>query len=317
MTNQVETKVAIIGAGSMAREHIRAFADVAGVQIAGIYSRTRARAEALAAEFGIPLVCETVGELYERTQAQLVVVTVIETAMKEVSLACFEFPWTVLLEKPAGINLEDAEAIHSSATANGRQVFVGLNRRYLSSTRTALADLAMDESPRFIHVQDQQNLEVAASVGHADVVVRNWMYANSIHLIDYLRTFGRGRIAEVVPIFTWSPDTSRVVAAKIEFESGDLGLYECIWQGPGPWAVSVTTAAKRWELRPLEQAVFQVWGERRLQPVELHAWDQEFKPGFRLQAEMVLAAARGEESDAVTLHEAMQTMHLINAIYGQ
>jgi hypothetical protein len=70
-------------------------------------------------------------------------------------------------------------------------------------------------------------------------------------------------------------------------------------------------------MRPLEQAVFQVWGERRLQPVEVHSWDQEFKPGFRLQAEMVLAASRGEASDAVTLNESMETMRLINAIYGQ
>lgn len=317
MSTQAETTIAIIGAGNMAREHIRAFSGVPGVKIAGIQSRTRARAEALAAEFGIPLVCETVSELYERTQAQLVVVTVIETAMSQVSRACFEFPWTVLLEKPAGYNLEDAELIHSAAAAHNRKVLVGLNRRFLSSTRAALADLEQTDSPRFIHVQDQQNLSVAASVGHADVVVRNWMYANSIHLIDYLRAFGRGRVAEVVPIFTWTPETSRVVAAKIEFESGDVGLYECIWQGPGPWAVSVTTAEKRWEMRPLEQAVFQVWGERRLQPVEVHAWDQEFKPGFRLQAEMAVAEARGNSSSSVSLDEAMETMRLINSIYGQ
>ena len=317
MTKQAPITVAIIGAGSMAREHIRAFLDVPDVTIAGIHSRTRARAEALVAEYGIPLVCDTIEELYEKTRADLVVVTVIETAMNEVSRACFEFPWTALLEKPPGLNLEDAESIYSSATAHERKVLVALNRRFLSSTRAALADLAQSDSPRFIHVQDQQNLEVAASIGHAEVVVRNWMYANSIHMIDYFRAFGRGRVTEVVPVFSWSPETSRIVAAKIEFESGDTGLYECIWQGPGPWAVSVTTSEKRWEMRPLEQATFQVAGERRQNPVEVHAWDQEFKPGFRLQALMAVAAAVGEASDSVTLDEAMETMRLINSIYGQ
>jgi predicted dehydrogenase len=317
MTKQADVVVAIIGAGNMAREHIRAFLDVPGVTIAGIHSRTRSRAEALAAEFGIPLVCYTVHELYERTRAQLVVVTVIETAMSQVSRTCFEFPWTALLEKPAGLNLEDAELIHMAATRHDRKVLVGLNRRFLSSTRAALADLAQYDSPRFIHVQDQQNLEIAASIGHAEVVVQNWMYANSIHMIDYFRAFGRGRVTEVMPVFSWSPETSRVVAAKIEFESGDAGLYECIWQGPGPWAVSVTTNEKRWEMRPLEQASFQVWGERRLNPLEMHSWDQEFKPGFRLQAEMATAETRGEASDSVTLAEAMETMRLINSIYGQ
>ena len=71
-------------------------------------------------------------------------------------------------------------------------MFVGLNRRCLSSTQAVLADLADDPGPRFIHVQDQQSLDVARQIGHAEPVVRNWMYANSIHLVDYLRAFGRG-----------------------------------------------------------------------------------------------------------------------------
>ena len=316
MTTHETFAVAIVGAGYMGREHIRAFANVPGVTIAGIHSRTRPRAEALAKEFGIPYVCDSVPELHERTQADLVVVAVPETAANAVSRACFEFPWTVLMEKPPGYNLRDAEEIQSAATDKHRKVLVGLNRRFLSSTRAALADLAQYDSPRFIHVQDQQNLEEAASYGHADVVVENWMYANSIHVVDYLPAFGRGKITSVTPVFAWDPKTSQVVVAKIEFDSGDTGLYEGIWKGPGPWAVSVTTPEKRWEMRPLERAAFQVWGERRLQPVEVHPMDRDFKPGLRLQAEMAVAAALGKPSDSPSLEEAMETMRLIDAIFG-
>jgi len=317
MTGQGTCTVAIIGAGYMARQHIRAFADVPGVTIAGIHSRTRSRAEALAAEFSVPGVYDSVPELRERTQADLVVVAVPETAANLISRACFEFLWTVLMEKPPGYNLRDAEEIQSAATAKSRKVLVGLNRRFLSSTRGALADLAQYGSPRFIHVQDQENLEDAALLGCPDVVVENWMYANSIHVIDYLRVFGRGKITAVEPVSAWNPENPGVVVAKIEFDSGDIGLYEGVWHGPGPWAVSVTTPEKRWEMRPLERAAFQVWGERRLQPVEVHSWDRDFKPGLRLQAEMAVAAALGKPSDSPTLDEAMETMRLINEIFGQ
>ena len=310
-------KVAIIGAGNMAREHVRAFANVPGVTLSGIHSRTRSKAEALATEFGIRGVYDSIPELYEKTQADLVVVTVFEIAMNPVSRACFEFPWTVLLEKPAGYSLQDAEEIQAAAAARKRRVLVGLNRRFLSSTRAALADLAPYDSPRFIHVQDQQSLEVAASFGHPDVVVENWMYANSIHVIDYLRLFGRGGVRSVTPIFPWKGKASRVVVAKIEFDSGDTGLYEGIWQGPGPWAVSVTTPEKRWEMRPLEQAAYQSWGERRLHTIEVHPWDREFKPGFRLQAKMAVAAALNKPSESPSLDEAMGTMRLIGAIFRQ
>jgi predicted dehydrogenase len=314
---QENCTVAIIGAGNMAREHILAFADIPGVNIAGIHSKTRSKAEALAQEHGIPGVYDSISDLYEKTRADLVVVTVFEMAMNPVSRASFEFPWTVLLEKPPGYNLSDAEEIRSAARAARRKVLVGLNRRFLSSTRAALADLQSRPSPRFIHVQDQQNLQSAASIGHPDIVVKNWMYANSIHVIDYLRLFGRGEVTCVTPVFAWDAKSSAVVAAKIEFASGDLGLYEGIWKGPGPWAVTVTTPEKRWEMRPLEQASFQLWGERRLQPVGVHKWDLDFKPGFRLQAENAVAAALGRPSQSPTLDEAMETMGLINSIFQQ
>jgi predicted dehydrogenase len=309
-------RVAIIGAGKIAREHIRAFSAVPGVTVSGIHSRTRSRAEELAREFRIPSVYDSITELYEKTHAHLVVVAVTGTEMNAVSKQCFEHPWTILLEKPPGYNLEDAEDIAVSAKKQNSRVIVGLNRRFLSSTRSVYDDLKADLSPRYIHVQDQQNLEAAAQIGHPEIIVKNWMYANSIHLVDYFCLFGRGTITRVTPVLHWVPDTSRVVVAEIEFSNGDLGLYEGIWKGPGPWAVSITTAKKRWEMRPLEQAVYQNWGDRTLYPVNVHLWDSRFKPGFRLQAEMAVSAAQGKASESPTLDQTIETMKLIREIFN-
>ena len=309
-------RMAFIGAGGMTREHVRAFRDVPGVELAGLYSRTRAKAEALAGEFGIGLVCDSTEELYDRTRADLVVMAVPELAARAIALSCFEFPWTLLAEKPLGYSLGEAQEIQAAAVAHGRKVLVGLNRRFLSSSRTVLADLAQQPGPRFIQVHDQQSLAAARAIGHPEPVVKHWMYANSIHLVDYLRLLGRGRITTVRPALPWNDGTAAAVVAVVEFESGDRGLYQGIWSGPGPWMASVTTAAKRWEMRPLEQAAFQLAGERQLNPVEAHAWDKDFKPGFRLQAEHAVAAALGRPSDAATLDQAMETMRLISAIFA-
>lgn len=309
------TKIAIVGAGAMAREHIRAFKDVPDVTVVGIHSRTRAKAEALAKEVGVPRVCAGVPKLYEQTGADLVVVAVPELSARAVSEACFAFPWGVLMEKPPGYNLADAQAILASASKRQRRVWVGLNRRFLSSTRAALRDPDGSSEHRFIHVQDQQSLATAAAIGHPPDVVAHWMYANSIHLVDYLCLFGRGGVKSVRRIWPWRGAESRVVLASVEFHSGDLGVYEGIWQGPGPWAVTITTPARRWELRPLEQAAFQNAGERRLQQVEIDVRDKDFKPGFRLQAQAVVDALRGKPSDAPTLEQALATMRLIADIF--
>jgi predicted dehydrogenase len=309
-------KVGIIGAGYMAREHAKAFADVPGVQLAGIYSRTRKRAEQVSAEYGMAGVYDSVEELYESTKAALVVVAVGELSMNAVARACCEFPWTILLEKPAGYNVADAEQIAAAARSMSRRVFVALNRRFYSSTRVVCDLLQTCGDSRFIHVQDQEDAVRALQAGRPKLVVDNWMYANSVHVVDYLRIFGRGNVLKVNPIIPWDSRDPRVVVATVKFDSGDIGLYEGIWNAPGPWSAAVATKAARYELRPLEQGTVQHFGERKAQNLLLHDWDQQFKPGLRLQAENAVAAALGKPSASVPIDDAFQTLCLVRDIYG-
>ena len=310
-------KIAIVGAGHMATEHAKAFSGLPGVTLSGIFSRTRGRAEQLAANNPGMAVYNSVSELYKRTQADLVVVTVKELSMNAISKECFAFPWVVLLEKPAGYDINDATLILDAAAKAESRVFVALNRRAYSSTRQALARLKDDPGPRFVKVIDQQD-QLAARDIHKEPqeVVQNYMYANSIHLIDYLRVFGRGEVTGVVPVVVWNPKNPGMVVSKIEFSSGDVGLYEGIWDGPGPWAVSVVTPRERLEMRPLEQISVQLRGERKVTALEPEADDAAFKPGLRYQAMQAVAAVRGEAHHLATLNDSWQSMRLVARIFG-
>ena len=141
------------------------------------------------------------------------------------------------------------------------------------------------------------------------------MYANSIHVIDYFKTLGRGDITSVEPIIHWDPETPCFVMAKINYSSGDIGIYEAIWNGPGPWAVTVTTQQKRFELRPLEQASVQLYKSRNLEKLQAHPWDSQFKPGLRLQAEEAVKALCHQQTLLPTLDEALESMKLVSSIY--
>ena len=194
-----QVRVAVVGAGAMGREHIRAFNAVPDVRVAGISSRTRSRAEALALELNVDVVAANVAELKERTGAELVVVAVPELEANAVAKLCFEHDWAVLLEKPAGYDLADAEDIAAAAAGRERPVMVGLNRRFFASTLAARADLDQSDERRFIHVQDQQSYEEARRYKHAEKIVERFMYANSIHVVDYLLNFGRGEVLRYQP----------------------------------------------------------------------------------------------------------------------
>ena len=311
-----DIKVAIIGAGSMAREHIKAFTNISGVQVVGIQSRTLYKAQALAKEFEIPKVVTDLKNLYIETKADIVVVVVNIMSMLEVSREVFKYSWLCLFEKPVGLNYAESVMIHELAVSHKAKCFVGLNRRHYSSTKTVLEDLQLNQEKRVVNVFDQEDPFIAL---HEDkqptLVVKNWMYANSIHMIDYFRVLCRGKIESITPLVNWNPKSPSLVVAKIDFSSGDIGIYQAVWNSPGPWAVTVTTHAKRWEMRPLEQASYQMHGTRKIELVPKDEWDNAFKAGFRLQAEETIKAFKGLTHSLPTLEDSLETMSLIKAIY--
>lgn len=308
-------KVAVIGAGYMASEHIKAFADMSEIKILGIHSRTRSRAEELAQKYGIPFVYDSVEALYNGTQADLVIVAVPELSTKVVSTAVFRHSWLVLIEKPAGYNLQEAEEIFVAANSANCKAYVAFNRRHYASTRSVIKELEAVEGQRLVQVFDQENSKVATEGGQPLLVVKNWMYANSIHIIDYFCMFCRGDVTRIDHVIPWNSQDPRFVLAKIQYSSGDIGVYQAIWNGPGPWAVTVTTQAKRWEMRPLEQATFQLYKTRNTEVIPAHSWDTQFKAGIRLQAEEAVKAVQGEANALATLADGIETMKLVRLIY--
>jgi predicted dehydrogenase len=312
-----DVSIAIVGAGGMAREHAKAFSSLPHVKVAGLTSRTRGKADALAGELGIPVVTDSVAELYERTHADLVIVAVPELSANPVAMQVLARPWAVLMEKPAGYDLRDAEAIAATAQGRPAPVMVGLNRRFYSSALRIKADLETRRGEkRFIHVQDQQSYEEARRYNHPPEVVEKFMYANSIHLIDLIAFFGRGKVSRVQQVTPWKGEDTEVMLAYVEFDGGDTALYEGLWKGPGPWAANISTPAKRWIMQPLEDAIYQNAGERARHTIERSDDDKQFKPGFLLQAKAAVAKVRGEESTIPSLEDSLQTMRLINQMFG-
>ncbi|MBK8188038.1 MAG: Gfo/Idh/MocA family oxidoreductase [Cellvibrio sp.] len=225
-------KVAIVGAGYMALEHTKAFASLGNVEIAGICSRTVSRAEELAANFQTKAF-GNIAEMYDQTKADIVIVAVSELSMLSVCVECFNYPWLCFLEKPVGIDLREAEKILAAAEAKRARAFVALNRRSYSSTRQAIEKVQQHEGVRLISITDQQDMAAAREYGTPEKVVRNFMYANSIHLIDYFSLFGRGDVVGVDSTLPWNPDSPGFVVSTIHFSSGDVGVYQAVWDNLG------------------------------------------------------------------------------------
>jgi len=254
--------------------------------------------------------------MYDRTHADGLIIAVPELQLPEVFHQAITHPWVLLVEKPFGVDAAATRSLTEVALGHNAQVYVALNRRHYASTRHVLTVLSQNPEPRVIEVQDQEDIRLAAQSGQPEEVTRNWMYANSIHLIDLISIFGRGAVIRSSNGISWDSSEPFFVSAQFEFDSGDAATYSCVWNMPGPWTCAVTTSEARYEMRPIECLTIQKQGSRIREDVELNKIDSEFKPGIRRQAAEFLHAIRGEENLLPDLTAYARSIELVKHAYG-
>ena len=123
-------RFAIFGTGFWARFQLAAWRELAGVECVALYNRTRAKAEALAREFGIPAVYDDPQELLHRERVDFIdVITSVDTHAQFVGLAA-DHGIPVICQKPMARSLAEAEAMVSRCRQAGVPLYVHENWRW-------------------------------------------------------------------------------------------------------------------------------------------------------------------------------------------
>jgi predicted dehydrogenase len=308
-------RVAFIGAGYMGEEHLKVFSAQPEFELSGIFSKDNNKAGGLAKKYNVGIVADSIDHLFNNSRPELLVICVPELELWNVFTEASKYPWKMLIEKPVGINLAEANRCLTKAKDSNSEVYVGLNRRHYSSTRLALEKLKFDPGNRFVSLIDQEDLLEAKRSGQPLEVLKNWMYANSIHVIDLFLIFCRGNVESVNSVQNTLNGSSKIISSVIKFDSGDLGVYNGIWNAPGPWQANVTTAKSRYELRPLEEIAIQEFPSRTSKLFEKSEIDKMYKPGLFEQSNQTILMLKNENHTLPSLLETIKTMSLIERIY--
>ncbi len=103
--------ITIVGAGGIVRDaHLPAYR-IAGFNVAGIVDLDRARAEALAREFGIPTVFDSLARAIRAAARNAVFDIAVPASSLHDALDALPDGAAVLMQKPFGENLEEARAL--------------------------------------------------------------------------------------------------------------------------------------------------------------------------------------------------------------
>ncbi len=175
-------KICLIGCGSMAHSghgpSCRTYAErYPDTELSACCDLRAERTEMFCREFGFKRAYSDYRAMLdaERPDAVLVIMPVHLTS--EVSMDVMNRGYNVILEKPPGVSVEEAMAIHECAVKNGVHARVALNRRYMPLLKTLKEEIAAcGHAPMFADCQFLR-------VGRTDAD----FCTTAIHAIDSVR----------------------------------------------------------------------------------------------------------------------------------
>lgn len=189
----------------------------------------------------------------------------------------------ILVEKPAGLNRAEIEEVRHTADKANANVFVAYNRRFYASVQNAKTIIVNDGGVSSFNFEFTEWSHVIETLPKDEVVKKNWLLANSTHVIDM--AFFLGGCPATITSYTsgglaWHPSASVFSGAGVT-DHGALFSYQANWGAPGRWGVEVLTNKHRLIFRPLEKLQIQKTGSVSIEPYEIDdSMDLEFKPGL-------------------------------------
>jgi predicted dehydrogenase len=305
-----KVRVGLLGAGRIARQHLQVLKDMEWMEVVGITSRTRTKAEKLAQEYGIVKCENSVASLINRANPDALMVLVSADQMYRMTAEVIPCGLPLFIEKPAGLSPEETSKLARLARQHSVQTMVGFNRRYYSVFHKGM-DIICEHGPIMgITVEGHERIWRVREAGKfPEEVLAHWIFANSIHTIDLLRFFG-GEVTHFEGrAHRYREPRGDQFVALMEFECGALGQYSAFWYSPGGWRVVLYGDGVTVEFRPLEQGI---WTDKSFKSFEIEpdGPDRKYKPGFygQLVAFGNMVRKRKCEWPALDLEGAYKTM---------
>lgn len=130
-----DLRFAVFGAGFWARYQLAAWREVGGARCVALYNRTRAKAEALAGEFEIPVVYDSASALVDAERLDFVDIITDVDSHAPFTLMAAARGVPVICQKPMAPTLADAERMVAATREAGVPFFVHENWRWQTPLR--------------------------------------------------------------------------------------------------------------------------------------------------------------------------------------
>jgi predicted dehydrogenase len=310
-----EVRLAVVGLGPMARQHLQVLRALPGVSVVGLCSRSEEKRAAFEAEYGVPARWADTDRMLDELAPDGVVIAVSVAQVAAVAARVLERGVAALIEKPAGLSAGETDQLDAIARASGAKAMVGFNRRFYAHILRS-AELVRDAGGLTGIVVEAPERPVDFQRPHLTDEVRDRYLVANAHTLDLL-TFFAGDVAEVhAAANAWAWPFGDAFNALVRFRSGVAGHYVSYWTSPGRWSVRLYAPELRITIEPLEEAVAWYRG-RDPEPIATAEIDRRFKAGLWAQASHFVDVVQGRADvawPACSLADAAATTRLADAM---
>jgi len=232
--------VLVVGTGMISvNEHLPALARMPNVEIVGIVSRSRSRAEELARKFNAKKAFTDLDEALKAEGVEVVDITRPTYEHKECVLRAFEYGKHVIVEKPIALKLSDAREMINTAKRKGLKFMVAHVLRFWPEYVKAkeLIESGAIGEPRIARAYRQLEYPTwSYKMWHKDILKSGGVAVDlSIHDIDYLR-WVMGEVDTVYAqggVYVFKDATAYdYVHMLLKFKSGAIAYVEGSWIMP-------------------------------------------------------------------------------------
>lgn len=315
MSNNINGDVLLVGAGCMAAEYSRVL-ETMGISYT-VVGRSRTSAEEFqkktnhfANTGGLAHFCTAhSGSL--NFQWAIVASNADELAANTCTLLRAGVK-NILVEKPAGLHIEEIARVDELTKQRHAHVFVAYNRRFYASVQKVRELIERDGGVSSFQFDFTEWSNKLVEMNLNPVVLENLFYANSTHVVD-LAFFLGGKPKEMCCFkngsLAWHPAGASFCGAGQSQNDAPFS-YQANWESAGRWGVEINTTRNKYILCPLEK--LQIQKRDSIQTDFCKIADQkdiDFKPGL---FEQVAAFLKSDHTNLKTIEEQRNDAEMYN-----
>ncbi|MBK8985788.1 MAG: Gfo/Idh/MocA family oxidoreductase [Chloroflexi bacterium] len=320
----MSAKVAVIGVGSMGRNHARVYTELPEATLVGVVDANEAAAAQIARRYGTESYTDYI-RLLDEQKPEAVTIAVPTVDHLEVALAVIERGIHLLIEKPIAFTGDEARQIIQAADAAGVKLMIGHIERFNPAVTALKNRLAAGELGRVFQMDAHRQGPFPARVQDVGVVIDL-----AVHDLDVMRYVSGSEVVRVYAETERRIHSSHedLLTGLIRMDDGAIGTLIINWLTPTKIReLLVTGETGLFRVDYLTQDLYfyenatangEDWDTiRMLRGVSEGRMIRHVvakKEPLRAEQEAFLAAVRGEAPVAVTGEDGLKALELAQAV---